>query len=60
MPTRAQKTAVLLAFAAAAVSLAAVAAGFYRRGVIGVTPLLGGILMLGLGIAGWLKLRRPG
>jgi hypothetical protein len=59
MPTRSQKVSVLLAFAAAAVSLLAVGVRYARQGDILVTPLGGGLLMLALGISGYLRLRRP-
>jgi hypothetical protein len=59
-PTTAQKFAVLFAFAASGVSLAVVILIAVRTGTIQVTPLLGGLLMLGLGVAGYVKLRRPG
>jgi ABC-type arginine transport system permease subunit len=54
-----QTVAVLLAFIAAALSFTAVAVTVSRTGRIEVTPLFGGLLMLGLGIAGYLRLRRP-
>ena len=56
--TQSQRTAVVLAFAAAALSLMAAALGYVRRGEINVTPLFGGMFMLGLGIAGLLRLRK--
>ena len=59
-PTQAQKFAVLFAFAASAISLAVVVLIAIRTGTIQVTPLLGGLLMLGLGISGYLRLRRSG
>ena len=59
-PTQAQKFAVLFAFAASAMSLAVVVLVAIRTGTIQVTPLLGGLLMLGLGISGYLRLRRSG
>ena len=59
-PTEAQKFAVLFAFAASAMSLAVVVLVAIRTGTIQVTPLLGGLLMLGLGISGYLRLRRSG
>jgi hypothetical protein len=60
MPTRSQKTAVLLAFLAAAASLLAAGVRYARYGDILLTPLLGGLFMLALGIGGYLKLRGPG
>lgn len=57
MPTRAQKGTVILAFAAAAMSLAAVAIRVFRHGVLDATPLLGGLLMLALAIAGYVRLK---
>ena len=57
-PTQAQTFAVLFAFAASAMSLAVVVLVAIRTGTIQVTPLLGGLLMLGLGISGYLRLRR--
>lgn len=47
-----------LAFVAAALSLVAVVLGYANRGEINVTPLVGGIFMLGLGIAGYRRLRK--
>jgi hypothetical protein len=58
MATRSQKTAVALAFVAAALSLVAVGLGYANRGEINVTPLVGGLFMLGLGIAGYRRLRK--
>jgi hypothetical protein len=58
MPTRSQKAAVALAFAAAAVSLAAVATGLARDGSVDLTLLFGGLLMLALAIGGTKKGRR--
>ena len=57
-PTGTQKTAVLLAFIAAGLSLAAVLITATRTGRIDATPLFGGLFMLALGIAGWSTLRR--
>jgi hypothetical protein len=57
MATSAQKTAVVLAFVAAGLSFLSVAAGFLQNGRIQVTPLLGGLFMLALGIGGLNKLR---
>jgi hypothetical protein len=59
MPTRSQRTAVTLAFVAALLSLAAAALGFVNRGEINVTPLVGGVFMLALGIVGYRRLRKP-
>jgi hypothetical protein len=58
-PSSAQKFAVLFAFAASAVSLAVVVLMAVRTGTIQATPLLGGLLMLALGISGYVKLRQP-
>jgi hypothetical protein len=55
-PTPTQKLAVVLAFIAAALSLAAVAVGYSRTGEIRVTPLGGGVVMLALGISGYRRL----
>jgi len=57
-PTPPQKFAVLFAFAASALSLAVVVLIAVRTGTIQATPLLGGLLMLALGISGYLRLRR--
>ena len=57
MPARAQKFVVLLAFLAAALSLLAVALRVLRDGALDATPLLGGLFMLALGIAGYRRLR---
>ncbi|HET7218690.1 MAG TPA: hypothetical protein VFJ02_11620 [Vicinamibacterales bacterium] len=57
-PTTTQKTAVTLAFLAAALSFAAVVVIAVRTGRIEVTPLFGGVLMLGLAIAGYRRIRR--
>ena len=59
-PTSAQKFAVLFAFAASGVSLAMVALIAVRTGTIQATPLIGGLLMLALGVSGYLKLKRSG
>jgi hypothetical protein len=56
-PTRTQRTAVWLAFLAAALSFAALAITFWRTGRIEATPLFGGLVMLSLGIGGYMKLR---
>jgi hypothetical protein len=56
-PTSTQRTAVALAFLAAAFSLAAVALTAMRTGRIEAVPLFGGLLMLALGIAGVARLR---
>jgi hypothetical protein len=58
-PTPAQKFAVLFAFAAGALSLAVVALIAVRTGTVQATPLIGGLLMLGLGVSGYLRLKRP-
>lgn len=57
MSTRSQKLAVALAFAAAAFSFAAVALRFAREGDVDVTPLVGGLFMLALGVSGYLRIR---
>lgn len=51
-PTQAQKTAVWLAFLAAALSFTAVIVTALKTGRIEVTPLFGGVLMLVLAVAG--------
>jgi TctA family transporter len=53
-----QTTAVALAFIAATLSLVAFAMQWSQTGQIYVTPLFGGLFMLGLGIAGLNKLRQ--
>ena len=60
MPTRSQKLAVALAFVAAALSLLAAATRFVRDDAIDLTPLLGGLLMLALGIGGYVRLKSGG
>jgi hypothetical protein len=57
-PTTTQKTAVWLAFLAAALSFTAVAVTAFRTGRIEGTPLFGGIFMLTLAVAGYRRLRR--
>ena len=57
MPTRTQKLTIVLAFVAAALSLAAVAVRLVRDGAIDATPLLGGLLMLAFGISGYRRLK---
>ena len=57
MPSRAQMGTVILAFAAAAISLAAVAIRAIRYGIVEATPLLGGLLMLALAIGGYARLK---
>jgi len=59
MARPAQKAAVTLAFAAAALSFIAVAIELAASGEISVTPLIGGVFMLALAIAGVFKLRNP-
>lgn len=58
MASSTQKLSVLLAFVASVASFAAVAARFLTDGSILVTPLAGGVLMLILGIGGYLKVTR--
>jgi hypothetical protein len=57
--TSTQKLAVFLAFLTAALSFAAVAASYYRTGIIPVMPLAGGAVMLMLGVGGYQKLKTP-
>ena len=57
-PTSAQKAAVFLALVASALSLSAVVVRACRDGAIDATPLFGGLLMLLLGIGGYLRLRK--
>ena len=57
MATNAQKTAVMLAFVAAGLSLLSVAVQFVQAGRIQLTPLFGGLFMLALGVSGVIKLR---
>ena len=52
-----QRLAVLLAFVAAALSLGTAGLHFFRNGSIRMTPLIGGLFMLALGIGGYLKLK---
>ncbi len=59
MATPTQKLAVFLAFVAAALSFAAVAATYFRTGSILVTPLGGGAVMLALGVSGYNRLNTP-
>ena len=58
-PTSGQRLAVWLAFIAAGLSFVAVALEYSRSGTIDTTPFFGGLFMLGLGIAGVSRLRRP-
>lgn len=58
-PTTTQKTAVVLAFVAAALSFSAVAIGIFSTGTIEATPLFGGLFMLALGMSGYYRLRQP-
>jgi hypothetical protein len=58
-PTSTQRTAVWLAFLAAALSFAALAFTFWRTGRIEATPLFGGLVMLALAIGGYMKLKAP-
>lgn len=53
-----QTLAVALAFLAAAVSLGAAGMQFFRDGSIRMTPIIGGLFMLSLGIGGYLKRKR--
>ena len=55
--TNTQKTAVVLAFVAAALSFVAVAVSFARGNGIPVTPLGGGFVMLALGFSGYSRLK---
>jgi hypothetical protein len=57
MPTASQRLAVTLAFVAAALSLGAAALQFFQNGSIRLTPILGGVLMLALGVGGYRKLK---
>jgi hypothetical protein len=59
MPTSTQKLAVILAFAAGALSFAAVAVGYARTGEIRVTPLGGGVVMLALALSGYKRITTP-
>jgi hypothetical protein len=60
MASSTQKLTVVVAFVASAASFAAVAARFLTDGSILATPLAGGVLMLILGIGGYLKVTRAG
>lgn len=57
MASRAQQGTVILAFAAGVASLSAVAFRAVRHGIVDATPLLGGLLMLALAIAGYARLK---
>jgi uncharacterized membrane protein len=57
MRTRAQLGTIILAFAAAAISLGTVAIRAVRYGIVEATPLLGGLLMLALAVAGYARLK---
>jgi hypothetical protein len=57
-PSSAQKLTVLLAFTAAALSFSALTIVFLRTGTIQATPLLGGLLMVALGLAGYVRIRQ--
>jgi len=59
MASSTQKLAVVLAFVAAALSLAAVVVGYVQTGTIRITPLGGGVLMLALGISGYKRVSAP-
>jgi hypothetical protein len=54
--TNLQRLAVVLAFVAAGLSFAAVAASYARGNGIAVTPLFGGVVMLVLGFSGRARL----
>jgi hypothetical protein len=54
-----QKLAVFLAFVAAGLSFAAVAVSYYKAGVIPITQLGGGAVMLMLAVGGYQKLKTP-
>jgi lipopolysaccharide export LptBFGC system permease protein LptF len=60
MATSTQKLAVVLAFVAAALSLAAAAVAYARHGEIRVTLLGGGAVMLLLAISGYKRITAPG
>jgi hypothetical protein len=59
MATSSQKLAVVLAFVAGALSLAAAAIEYSRTGHVKVTLLGGGLLMIALGLGGLGRLRQP-
>ena len=50
---------MILAFVAAALSLAAVVVGYLQTGTMRLTPLGGGLLMLVLGISGYKRISAP-
>jgi hypothetical protein len=58
MATPSQRSAVILAFVAAALSFAAAAITFFKTGQVRLTPLAGGVFMVALGISGLAKLRQ--
>jgi len=59
MANRSQKVAVLMAFVASALSLAAAALEYSRSGQVRITLIGGGLLMLALGVGGIGRLREP-
>ena len=59
MANPSQKLAVILAFAASALSLAAAAIEYSRTGQLKITLIGGGLLMLALGVGGIGRLREP-
>jgi len=60
MASSTQRLTLVLAFVASTASFTAVAVRFLTDGAILVTPLVGGVLMLILGIGGYLKVTRTG
>ena len=59
MATNSQKMAVVLAFAASALSLIAAVVRYAKTGELALTPLAGGLFMFVLGISGLQRLRKP-
>lgn len=57
-PTRGQKLAVVMAFAAAALSCAAAIVRYTRDGEVAFTPILGALIMVVLGVSGYRRLRQ--
>lgn len=57
-PTLTQKLAVVLAFVAAALSCAAAILRYTRDGEVAVTPILGTLVMVALGVSGYRRLRQ--